>query len=298
MPVNTEPADTRGMSDDERKLLDTAGDYRYAVRDGTRVTGSDWQSCRVVFTNKRLVLAGDGSNRSVPHAKVTIPEDPTEFVDNPGETVPLRIGANVIVVSATDPDDLTLAYCRANIGGEVLLVRHPAVVGGVVQEDAEWSKARFMIDDERFSLQYPDGKSVACDIEDVGTVDAESRTVMGEQRQVVEVEHTDDEGTSVETHLSGTERHTSVLRTLFDRVVGSRDGEYELSETESQVLMALYSGVSPFEMADFVGISVEEVEEIYAKLLEVGAVDEVRTRTEVTLNAQGRNMASEAMSEQ
>jgi helix-turn-helix protein len=28
----------------------------------------------------------------------------------------------------------------------------------------------------------------------------------------------------------------------------------------------------------------------------MGAVDEVRTRTEVALNAQGRNMASEAMS--
>ena len=67
---------------------------------------------------------------------------------------------------------------------------------------------------------------------------------------------------------------------------------------ESQVLMALYSGVSPFEMADFVGISVDEVEEIYQKLLDVGAVDKVRERTEVTLNAEGRNLASEAMNEQ
>jgi len=50
-------------------------------------------------------------------------------------------------------------------------------------------------------------------------------------------------------------------------------------------------------MADFVGLPVDEVEEIYQKLLDVGAVDEVRTRTEVALNAQGRNMASEAMSE-
>jgi len=61
--------------------------------------------------------------------------------------------------------------------------------------------------------------------------------------------------------------------------------------------MALYSGVSPFEMADFVGIDVEEVEEVYRKLLEVGAVDKVRVRTEVSLNAHGRNLASEAMNE-
>ncbi len=75
------------------------------------------------------------------------------------------------------------------------------------------------------------------------------------------------------------------MGTLFERVVEGHDDDYDLSETESQVLMALYSGVSPFEMSDFVGIPVDEVEEFYQKLLSVGAVDEVRTRTEVTLNA-------------
>lgn len=286
------------MSEEERKLLDAAGDYRYAVRDGERLSGGGWQSCRVVLTDKRLVVAGDGSNRSIPHGKVTIPDDPGKFVDDPADAVPLRIGSNVIVVSTTGSEDVTLAYCRANLGGAVLLVRHPAVIGGVVQDDAEWTKARFLVDEESFSLQYPDGREVSCALDDVGTVDSESRTVMEAQRRVVEIEHTDAEGRSVETYLSGTERHTSVLRTLFERIVDARDGEYELSETESQVLMALYSGVSPFEMADFVGISVEEVEEIYQRLLDIGAVDEVRTRTEVSLNAQGRNMASEAMNEQ
>ncbi|WP_158853203.1 CheF family chemotaxis protein [Halorhabdus sp. CUG00001] len=286
------------MSDDERKLLDTAGDYRYAVRDGTEVSASDWQSCRLVVTNKRLVLAANGSNQTLPHGRVTIPDDPEEFVSDVGETIPLRMGSNVIVASAADDPAFIQTYCRANVGGEVVLVRHPAVVGGVVQEESDWSKARFVIDDERFSLQFPDGETVACGLDDIGTVETESRTVMGEQRDVVEVEHTDSEDRSVETHLSGTARHTSVLRTLFDHLVEDRDGEYELTDTESQVLMALYSGVSPFEMADFVGISVEEVEAIYQKLLDVGAVDEVRTRTEVSLNAQGRNMASEAMNEQ
>jgi helix-turn-helix protein len=90
--------------------------------------------------------------------------------------------------------------------------------------------------------------------------------------------------------------HTDALTTLFTTVVEGREDDYELSEMESQVLMALYSGVSPFEMADFVGTTPDDVEEIYQKLLEVGAVDKVRTRTEVSLNAQGRNMASEAMS--
>jgi helix-turn-helix protein len=51
-------------------------------------------------------------------------------------------------------------------------------------------------------------------------------------------------------------------------------------------------------MSDFVGIPPDEVEEIYQRLLEMGAVDEVRVRTEVALNARGRNLASDAMSDE
>ncbi|MEF8883195.1 MAG: CheF family chemotaxis protein [Halapricum sp.] len=288
------------MSGDERKILDSAGDVCYVVRNGESVPDPSWTSCRIVLTNKRLVVAENDSKRTVPHAKVTIPRGESVVpggIDTTG-AVTLRIGSNVLVVTAADVEDFVETYCRANLGGGVILAKHPAVVGGVVQDGASWSKARFAIEDDLFTLQFPDGDSMACELEDVGTIEERSSTVMGEQRDVVAVEHTDEQGRSVETHLSGNARHTTVLATLFEHIVKRREDDYELSEIESQVLMALYSGVSPFEMADFVGISVDEVEEIYQHLLEIGAVDEVRTRTEVTLNAQGRNMASEAMSEQ
>ena len=287
------------MSGDERKILDTGGDVCYVVRNGESVASPSWASCRLLLTNKRLVVAENGSKQTIPHAKVTIPRGDTpvpEDVDTTG-AVTLKISNTVLVATATDVSDFVETYCRANLGGGVILAKHPAIVGGVVQDDASWSKARFAIEDELFTLQFPGGDSMACELEDVGTIEERSGAVMGEQRDIVAIEHTDDEGRSMETHLSGNARHTTVLATLFEHIVERREDDYDLSEDESQVLMALYSGVSPFEMADFVGLSVDEVEEIYQHLLEVGAVDEVRTRTEVTLNAQGRNMASEAMSE-
>jgi len=287
------------MSGDERKILDTAGDVCYVVRNGESVATPEWTSCRLVLTNKRLVVAQSNSKQTIPHAKVTTPRDESpvpEGIDTTG-AVTLKIGNTALVVTVTDGSDFVETYCRANLGGGVILAKHPAIVGGVVQDDASWSKARFAIEDSLFTLQFPDGDSMACELEDIGTIEERSGAVMGEQRDIVAVEHSDDEGRSMETHLSGNARHTTVLATLFEHIVQRREDDYELSEEESQVLMALYSGVSPFEMADFVGLSVDEVEEIYQHLLEVGAVDEVRTRTEVTLNAQGRNMASEAMSE-
>ena len=287
------------MSGDERKLLDASGDYRYAVREGEPVADTQWQTCRLVLTNERLVLATSDGKRTVPLGAIALLDeaDLPNAVDADGAT-PLSVSENVLLLDVADVADFDREYCRATLHGEVILANSPAVVGGVVQDDAAWGKARFRLEDDAITLEFPDGANVSFAVDDVGTVETTQKTVLDETRTVLEVEHTDDGDRSVESHLTGLDRHTRALESLFESVIESRDGDYELSDVENQVLMALYSGVSPFEMADFVGLSVDEVEEIYQHLLDVGAVDAVRTRTEVTLNAQGRNMASEAMNEQ
>lgn len=289
------------MSGDEAKLLDTSGDYAFVVRDGEAVAEPRWRSSRVVLTSERLVFADADGNQSFPHSAIELVDDSESVVPEgfpaDGATA-LRAGNHALLVDAPDVDAFDREYCRAALDAEVILVKHPAVVGGVVQ-DSEWSKARFRFADDTVKLALPGGGSTSFPVADVGTVETASQGVMGAQRRVVQLEHTDEEGRSVETHFSGTDAHCRALTHLFEAVVSDRGSEeYELTETENQVLMALYSGVSPFEMSDFVGISVEEVEEIYQKLLEMDAVDEVRVRTEVSLNAHGRNLASEAMSEQ
>jgi len=286
------------MSGDERKLVDTSGDFQYVVRNGEDVADPQWRSCRLIVTNKRLVLATNGSKQPIPHSKIRLSEDSDGVIpDGASGATALEVGDNVLLVDAPNVDDFETEYVRAALQGQVILAREQAVVGGVVQDDAEWSKARFQLDDGVVRLQFPGGGGLSFEVEDVGTIETETSTVMGQQRTVIEVEHTDDQDRSVETHLSGMDHHTRALETLFTSVVEGREDDYELSEMESQVLMALYSGVSPFEMSDFVGTTPDEVEEIYQRLLDIGAVDEVRVRTEVALNAQGRNMASEAMSE-
>ena len=285
------------MSGDEHKVLDASGDFQYVVRDGEEVAEPQWGSCRFIVTNKRLVLAAADGKQPIPHSKISLPEDPESAVpgDVPAGVTALSVSDDILLIDI-GVDDFPFEYRRATLQGTVILARHPAVVGGVIQDDAEWTKARFRLDDGEVRLQFPGGGSMAFNIEDVGTVETAASTVLGEQRTVVEVEHTDEDDRSVESHFSGMAHHTDALEALFRSVLESREDDYELSEMESQVLMALYSGVSPFEMADFVGTTPDDVEEIYQKLLEMGAVDKVRTRTEVTLNAQGRNMASEAMS--
>jgi len=289
------------MSEGEQKLVDTPGDYLYVVKSGQLLDNPKWRSCRIILTNERLVLSTNGGKQAIPHSKIMVPDDDEslvpDHVDDAGAT-PLKIGNNVILVDAQEMSDFEMEYCRAALHDEVILAKYPAKVGGVVQEGTEWSKARFRLDDDTISLGLPGNKTVTFPIEDVGTIESTSQQVMGEQRAVLRVEHTDEDDQSVETHFSGMEWHSQALESLLGTIIEQREDDHELSELEKQVLMALYSGVSPFEISDFIGIDVDQVEEIYQNLLDAGAVDKVRERTEVSLNAHGRNLASEAMNEQ
>lgn len=291
------------MRQDAPPLVDTAGDYCYAVRDGEPVAAPEWRSCRLVLTTDRLVLATSEGKQSVPLGTIEVldPDDAPaalEGVDVAGGT-PVRVGEHVLLVDAPDLGSYERAYCRAALQGEVILAR-PAPVGeGVDGAESEWQKARFQFEaEDRIDLEFPDGDSLEVAVGSIGAVDTDTRQVMGEQRTVIEVEHSDEADETVATHLSGTDRHTELLESLFGAITGESSEGDELSAEERQVLMALYTGVSPFEMPDFMGLGVEEVEAMYDRLLEAGVLEELRTRSEVTLNAEGRNLASEAMSEE
>ncbi|WP_299265414.1 CheF family chemotaxis protein [Halorientalis sp.] len=285
------------MSDAEQKLLDAQADFLYAVQGGEVDEGANWQSCRLVVTNKRLMLATSGNTQTVPLPKLSLVDDPPdiEATEHVTSLTAVRVGSAVIFLTLPE-EQLEETICRATLHDEIVLVKHPAVEGGVVQ-DTGWEKAKFRYVDDTIKMALSDGR-VAIDVDNVGTIDTSQSTVRGTDRTVVSVEHTEDD-LSVETYLTGTERHTRALSSLFASAVERNEGDVgELDDMESQVLMALYSGVSPFEMSDFVGIPPDEVEEIYQRLLEMGAVDEVRIRTEVALNARGRNLASDAMSDE
>jgi helix-turn-helix protein len=285
------------MSDAEQKLFDGQGDYLYAIRSGEVNTGAEWGSARLVLTNKRLILATSGNKQAVPLSKAQLAEDVPDIdaLEHVSDVTAVRIGSNVVCVSIPD-GGFEVDFCRATLHDQIVLVRHPAVRGGVVQ-DTDWEKAKFRYVDDTIKMALSDGR-LTIDMDNVGGIETTEKTVREKQRTVVSVEHTEDD-ISVETYLTGSDCHSRALSSLFDSAVAKNEGDVdELGEMESQVLMALYSGVSPFEMSDFVGIPPDEVEEIYQHLLEIGAVDEVRVRTEVALNARGRNLASDAMSDQ
>jgi hypothetical protein len=286
------------VSDSEYKILDTQGKFTTAARGGRSLNDAEWTRGRILLSNRRIVLASNDGKRTIPLSKVRDIEgrhDSNQSIASVAGYVTLRLPDEVVLVAPADADDLLDSLYHAFLDDRVALVKHPAVAGGVVQ-DATWQRARLKVGDDALNVAVEDGTFVEVDRDDIGSVDVEAREVTGEERPVVAVEHTDD-GTSVQTHLSGSPQRSAVLEAFLRQGEQRSQSNIDLSEDEIEVLVALYSGVSPFEIPDFLGMPVDEVEAVYERLVEADVVEEVRVRREVSLRARGRNIASEAMND-
>jgi helix-turn-helix protein len=288
------------MSEGERKICDTRGKFTQVVKDGRELNDAEWTGGRVLLSNKRMILAGSSGKRTIPLSKIRSLDgrtDVNQLVAKVSGYVSLQLTTDdVVLVSAQDPETFERKLYGALLDRRVVLARHPAVEGGVVT-DAEWRKARLKIEESTVDLAIADGSFVEIDLDDIGSMEAGERSVDGEKRRVLQVEHSE-EGTSVQTYLSGSERRCTILESLLRKGESRSEIGVDLTERQNEVLMALYSGVSPFEIPNFLGMDVDEVEAVFDRLIDLEVIEEVRTRREVALNARGRNIASEAMNDQ
>ncbi|WP_336327975.1 CheF family chemotaxis protein [Halovenus sp. HT40] len=287
------------MSDTEKKIEDTQGKYLHAIKGGRELTDAEWENCRIVLTNQRVMIITD-SKISVPLEEIDVLDERVDVNRNAASEsyyTALDVGEDVLLITTADYEGFRTNFFRAILDEAVIYVKHPAVVGGVVKS-SEWQRGRLKLTKETVRMVLEDGQKFIIERDDIGEMEVDEREVAGEERGVVEVEHTDEEGTSVETYLSGRQYHISVLKQLLEEGAERNRADLDLTATEQRVVMALYSGVSPFAISDFVGVDVERVEEIYDQLIELDVIRVVRERKEVSLTPQGRKVAGEAMGEQ
>ncbi|MEF8826773.1 MAG: CheF family chemotaxis protein [Halapricum sp.] len=284
------------MGEGEQKLADVQGRFMQVVSDGRKASDVQWESCRLLLSNKRLLILTNEGKQTILLGKVTSIKsrgDVNEAIAQVSSYLSIQIGSDVYLVSPTNDESFEAKLYGAVLDQRVVLVKHPAVKGGVVQ-DTGWEKARLKLGDGTVDLAVASGKFVEIDRDDVGTVELTEQTVMDDKRRVVEIEHTIEE-TVVQTHVSGPGQVVTILAGLVRQ---QQEPDADISQAEHEVLMALYSGVSPFKIPDFVGMDVAEVEEIFDDLVEAGLLEAVRTRRDVSLKPRGRNIASEVIENQ
>lgn len=287
------------MKPGEQKVSDTSGRFLQALRNGREVSDANWTNGRILLSNQRLILAGTGGKRTFPLS--TIEQvggrfDVNQRVATVSDYLALHYdgGEEVVLVAPKDFDEFELDLYGALLNSTKFIVRHPAVEGGVVQ-NTEWVGARMKVEEEAVSIATVSGSFVEVRLDDIGDIDMGRRTVREESREVIEVEHSYDDGTSVQTYISGPEQPITILKSLLRIGEEQTEMALDLSKTDKQVLMALYSGVEPFDIPAFLGLDVEEVEELFVRLIDHDVLDEVRIRHEVELNARGRSIAADAI---
>jgi len=289
------------MSESEYKIADGAGKFLQAVKDGRRLKDAAWTNGRILLSNKRIVLAGNDGKRNLPLSGVASLSgryDVNQTVAQVSDYVSIQMNdESVLLLSmGENTEDFEGKLYGALLDQTEMLVKHPAVKGGVVQDES-FERARIKVEADQLSVAMSSGSFVSVELHDVGSAEAASLDVKGEKSPVLKVEHTVDDA-SVQTYFSSDSHTCSILESLLSKQARKSQGSVDLSETEKRVLMALYSGVSSFEIPDFLGMDVDEVESIFERLIEVDVLEEVRKRREVSMKTRGRNIASEAINEE
>lgn len=294
------------MSRTERILHDGTGRFLQVVKDGRTLDDVSWIEGRILLSNERLVLAGNEGTRTIRLEDVDEfggRYDANQAITRVPHYTSVRVGDQVLLVTtAADPEELEQKLYSALLDHEKVFTRHPAVEGGVLQ-GTEWHTAQLKTEPDVLNVALTNGTLAEVELDDISELTTAEQTLSvgdldAEERRVLKVEHSKEDGTSVQTYLSGDERKVGFLESLL------REGEarsaigVDLSVDEKQVLMALHSGVSPFEIPEFVDMEVSRVEEIYERLVDLDALDEIRKRREVELTARGRKIAGGAMDDE
>lgn len=287
------------MSEGEYKIADTKGRFAQAVKDGRAINDVSWSQGRILLSNRRIILASNQGKRTISLSDIkglSGRHDPNQTIAQVSSYLSLKLGNDVMLISAAEHEEFKTALYKAVLDQKVVQAKHPAVAGGVVQ-DTGWEKARLKVEDDAIAAALESGKFVRLDLDDISSIGNEQRTVQENKQVVIKVSHVEGQ-TSVQTHLTGPKRVCMFLQSFLKEGERRSQTNVDLSESDKEVLMALYSGVSPFEIPSFLGKDVDAVEETFEQLVELDIVEEVRIRREVTLNSRGRNIASEAMNQQ
>ncbi len=288
------------MSQGERKIADATGRFAMAVVNGQIRNQLSWQNGRIVLSNRRLIVANENDKRIIPLSdisKIGGPNDEiSQEISAASEYVSVHLDDDVLFLETGDTTDFELYLFQAVLNGITLSIKHPAVREGVVQ-DTDWIDGRIKLKDDSVAIALASGSLIDIDLDAVTSVELERREASDGAPTVINIEYAEDD-TTIVTTISGSFRLVRLLAMYIKSRPDKKQGGLDLGQLDQEVLIGLYSGVSPFELPEFVGIEVDELEESFDRLIEANVLDEVRVRREVELTPRGRNLASEAMSEQ
>lgn len=287
------------MSIEERPVADTTGRVTFLTEAGGSLQNLSWKDARIRLSTKRLIIETDSGRKTVPLDTVEDIGDPfdgRQAVAAVAGYIGLYLTEGVLLVAPERRDEFVFDLHTAMLDSRFCLARYPEMEGGV-PNDQPWEDARIAITDRSLRITTERGAQTTIPLDEVGPIMATEQVVQGDEQSVVKVIH-EEEGTVVQTVLAGPENRSQFVESFLEIGTRSNRPDIELDRQEWEIVVALYSGITPFELPEFIDESVEDVEATYERLVDSGVLKPVRRRLEVEVAPGGRILATESEPEE
>lgn len=253
------------------------------LRTPIKMYDGGWVDVELVVTDSSMVIG----KRSIPLGEIEDLED----VEIEGfNCIQIKKEEKIILQLPKNLHQQVFKFVAFNLKADKFAVffLSSATVGGVVSSGAQWEKGYFSVTDEGFwflSAKYQ--KRIP--IENLGSVKTDVRDVGGKQRKVLVLSHV--EKSNVVTSLVLCPESTlEMLEGYLQRLFEKHKPAINLSENETQILTLVYSGLDFASIENIIGISTDELNSYYDRLVDAGLAKVVKIRKEIELTPRGVSM--------
>lgn len=253
------------------------------LRTPVKTYDGGWVDAELVVTDSSLIIG----KRNIPLREIEDLED----IDIEGVScIQIKKEGKFVLQLPQNLHQQVFKYIAFNLKADKFAVFFlaSATVGGVVSSDAQWEKGYFSVTDEGFWF-LSSKNQMRIPIENLGSVKTDLRNVGGKPRKVLVLSHV--EKSNVVTSLVLCPESTlEMLESYLQRLFEKHKPAIKLSEDEMQILTLIYSGLDFASIENIIGISTDELNDYYDRLVDSGLAKVVKIRKEIELTPYGVSM--------
>ncbi len=253
------------------------------LRTPVKIYSAGWVDSELVITDSNLMIGKQ---------KVSLGEiEDLEEIDVEGvNCIQIKREGNITLQIPKNLHQQVFRFIAFNLKADKFAVffLSSATVGGVVSSSAQWEKGYFSVTDGGlWFLSSKNQKRIQ--IDSLGSINKDVRDVGGKQRMVLVLSHV--EKSDVVTSLVLCPESTlEMLENYLQRLFEKHKPSIKLSENEVQILTLVYSGVDFASIENIIGISTDELNSYYDRLVDAGLAKVVKIRKEIELTPRGISM--------
>ncbi len=261
---------------------------RVLLKTPAELFDNGWKNIEVIITDQSI---------SIDDLKIALREieDLEKITIDDKKAIRIKKGGDVVVSFPEKIMSQIFKYLAFNLKSDRFAVYFlsPATIGGVVVKDAKWEKGYLSITEEAIWFLSPK-KQIRIPFSNLGSVGKDIRTVGGKERIVLVVGHVEN-GEVITSYILCPETTLEMLEDYLNRLIDKSKPKAKLSEIEEQIAMMLYSGLSSVDIESILGITTDELNNYFDRLVNLGLAKVVKVRKELQLTPKGVALVNELM---